>query len=609
MKFTSPLTLAPGRGRTTGRLLLLAALLLPISSALAIRGVPATVVTDGLQFVGEVNVTDLANLNATAQGGDNGVAPDGFMRQEPELPPLLNSGLPTPAATSDTPRAEPGSADAVAFNGFKGLTHADQRNANNGNQFSLEPPDQALAVGNGFVFEGINTALNIFNTAGASQLAAPVSFSQFFGLSPIINRTTGIRGPFLTDPVVLFDPDLNRWFVVIGAQLYSETAANTPLRESRVFIGVSKTSNPTGAYNLYALNTTQANNPDGQGPRFADYEHIGYDRYGFYVSSNDFKITASGSLDGYVGVSIYAMSKQALANGSTGTVVRVPVNYSGVGTSFAFTVHPAKTPPGASPFLANGGVEFFVSSEANFNVTSGLAVYALTNTSSLDTNSPTLSLSMTTVSTQLYSNPTKDADQKAGPAGSRPLGESTNSPLAFLSAGDTRVQGVDYSAGRLWTSVPTEVVDGAAQRRMAAAYFSLSPTIRNGTLSARVITQGIVSQTGVNLLRPRVGINAQGKGAMVFTLVGPNDFPSTAFVPMDKVGVGAIQISAAGTVPEDGFTGYPAGGAQGTARWGDYSATSVDADGSIWMATEYVPSNAGRTVNANWGTFVTRYQP
>src|SRR5262245_9748429 len=40
--------------------------------------------------------------------------------------------------------------------GFSGLTHVDQRTASGGNQFSSEPPDQALAVGNGFVLEAVN---------------------------------------------------------------------------------------------------------------------------------------------------------------------------------------------------------------------------------------------------------------------------------------------------------------------------------------------------------------------------------------------------------------------------------------------------------------------
>ena len=49
------------------------------------------------------------------------------------------------------------------------------------------------------------------------------------------------------------------------------------------------------------------------------------------------------------------------------------------------------------------------------------------------------------------------------------------------------------------------------------------------------------------------------------------------------------------------------GGAFGgrVARWGDYTAAVADADGSIWIATEYIP-NAPRTLLANWGTFIGR---
>jgi hypothetical protein len=44
-------------------------------------------------------------------------------------------------------------------------------------------------------------------------------------------------------------------------------------------------------------------------------------------------------------------------------------------------------------------------------------------------------------------------------------------------------------------------------------------------------------------------------------------------------------------------------------RWGDYGAAVADDEsGNIWMASEYIP-NAPRTVNANWGTFVTQVTP
>jgi hypothetical protein len=69
-----------------------------------------------------------------------------------------------------------------------------------------------------------------------------------------------------------------------------------------------------------------------------------------------------------------------------------------------------------------------------------------------------------------------------------------------------------------------------------------------------------------------------------------------------------IQLAAQGALPEDGFTGYQdflGNVARSTARWGDYSTAVVASDGSVWMATEYIP-NSPRTEFANWGTYITR---
>src|ERR1044071_6589727 len=54
--------------------------------------------------------------------------------------------------------------------GFEGLNFYQQRYARGGNQFSVEPPDQALCVGNGYVVEAVNDVLNVFNTSGQSVL-------------------------------------------------------------------------------------------------------------------------------------------------------------------------------------------------------------------------------------------------------------------------------------------------------------------------------------------------------------------------------------------------------------------------------------------------------
>ena len=142
--------------------------------------------------------------------------------------------------------------------------------------------------------------------------------------------------------------------------------------------------------------------------------------------------------------------------------------------------------------------------------------------------------------------------------------------------------------------------------RIAADYFAFSPNISGAFFTATLVIQGVVSVPGANLLYLAIAVNAQQKGGIVFTLVGPIDYPSAAFVPVNNKSVGAIQIARAGNEPEDGFTGYPEFGGNGVARWGDYSA--IDTDGVIWMATEYTPDIA-RTVNANWCTYITRLQP
>ena len=81
----------------------------------------------------------------------------------------------------------------------------------------------------------------------------------------------------------------------------------------------------------------------------------------------------------------------------------------------------------------------------------------------------------------------------------------------------------------------------------------------------------------------------------------------------------SVAVAVSGSLPEDGFTGYvlPENGAIsyiplgiGVARWGDYSAATIDPEGSLWFAGEYIP-NANRPPMAltNWGTYIANVSP
>jgi hypothetical protein len=559
------------------------------------------VITGDLVREATVNISKLASApgEPTSKAGT-----EIYPNRRPVLrPPVRESGAPieqapaVPLAPEATPTATPN------FRGFTGLTHLEQRTARGGNQFSTEPPDQALAVGNGLVLEGVNSALNVYDTNGIQQLVRPLALSEFFGLPAGINRRTGDFGVFPGDPVALFDPETQRWFVAAWAQL--NTREGVPLQQSRLYLAVSQTDDPTGDYFIYVLNTTLAHNPDGAGPRVPDFPHFAVDHCGLYISINEFKINPDGSLGDFIDAAILAISKQALINGGGGPfppVVRFPLPFS---SGFEFTVFPAYTPPGGGPLLANNGTQFFVSSHFVNTTENSLGIWALTNTCSLDSPTPDLHLSAVVVNTQPFHFPTRAAVQKSG---FHPLGASLGDPVERLDPGDFRVISATYSSGRLWATLGSEMVDGQGARRIVAEYFAFSPQINFPFFTVTLVTQGIVSKSGANLLYPALVVNAQQQGGIVFTLVGPDNYPSAAFVPVHNTSVGPVRIAREGNEPEDGFTGYPEFGGNGVARWGDYSGAAVDTDGVIWMATEYTPDIA-RTMLANWCTYIIRLQP
>ncbi len=496
------------------------------------------------------------------------------------------------------------------FSGFQGISHLDQRLADNGNQFSLEPPDQGLAVGNGFVVEAVNLAIAVYNTSG-TRLALE-SLNKFFGLASAIVRTPPVTyGPFTSDPRAYYDASTGRWFVTL-LEIDTDPSTGAFLGHSSVLIAVSTTGDPTGSWNLYSVDTTNATNtPDHAGcPCFGDQPLIGADANGFYITTNEFPLFVNG----FNGAQIYALSKMALVNGTMPSVA----TFSGLplAEGIAYSVQPATTPPGGTFESANGGTEYFMSAlEFTGGLDNRIAVWALTNTSSLSNATPSVQLQDVVVTSQVYGMPPA-MQQKPGDTPladllkikNNPLGVVTNEHLELVESNDDRMQQAVYAAGSLWSSLNTVVKTPNGPARVGAAWFIVKPSFNGTQLSATIENQGYVAANQEYVAYPSIGVNASGKGVMTFTLVGPDYYPSAAYAMLDKAaGAGPIQIAANGVVPDDGFTGYVAFGGR-AGRWGDYSAAVADADGSVWTAVEYIPGGA-RTLLANWGTFVSRVVP
>lgn len=526
---------------------------------------------------------------------------------------------------------------------FQGLNFHDQRFANGGNQFSVEPPDQGLCAGNGFVVESVNDVIQVYDSAGNALLngGQAVDLNTFYGYPAAINRTTGARGPSVTDPSCLYDQAIGRFVHVVLTLDHIGTTASLS-GKNHLDIAVSDTGDPTGSWTIFKL-PVQNDGTDGTpnhgcffrshgvqvfDPCLGDYPHIGADANGIYLTTNEFTFFGSG----FFGAQVYGIGHNVLTGGSGSAVL---FNTLGAGPDGeGFTVWAAQS-PGNQFDLDNGGSEFFLSSDAVFSnngTSTRILLWTMTNTSSLNSLAPSPSLGLRPVTVSQYAVPPRSR-QKAGElplseciadtvifptcnttvAG---IGTHNNTSFGNLNSNDSRMQQVFYANGAVWSALDTAVSVGG-NTRAGIAYFIVNPN------SAKVLLQGQAGFSDTDLTYPAVGVLGNGRAVLAFTLTGDNDDPSAAFAPLDAlVGMGDVHVVAAAPGPWDGFTSYVQFGS-GRPRWGDYGATAVDGS-SIWVASEYVAQTCtyaqyltspvgqcGGTRGAlgNWATHISKLTP
>ncbi|MBI2708678.1 MAG: hypothetical protein HYX34_03165 [Actinobacteria bacterium] len=539
------------------------------------------------------------------------------------------------APSAAAPRAAVSSTSLTVDKSWTGLTMFDQRFANGGNQFSVEPPDQALCVGNGYVVEGTNTVMQIFK-ADSTPLTPPTDLNSFYGYPAQINRTTGEQGPFITDPNCYYDPE-NRRFIFLVLTLDVDPATGELLGSNHLDIAVSNTANPLGAWSIYSLpvqnDGTQGTPRHMSCPCLGDYPHIGADRYGFYITTNEYPLTGGpgGFGNGFNGAQIYALSKAQLA--SLAPTLRV-VQFeslrlrSDVG---GFTVWPATSSPGDYA-TDNGGAEYFLSSTAaeealGTGSSNNIGVWKMTRTSTLDTTTPAPVLARVLVGSIPYSIPPL-AEQKYGPTPLRDclaieclpgIGPSRES-FPSLDANDTRMQQVWYSRGRIYGALDT-AAEVSGEVKASIAWFIVNAADKVANVS--MANQGYLTRAGTNLTYPAIAMLPSGVGVMAFTLVGPDNFPSAGYAPMGTNGPATARVVAAGRGPQDGFTGYQFFNAPDPTRprWGDYGAATVYS-GRLFTASEFIAQSCNlneyrvdptcartRGALANWATRISVFSP
>ena len=562
----------------------------------------------------QVSTIQLKYLGTSSIGKSAGTIPSGRTalrlknHPDPDAGEQAGSGLQLPVPG---PAPKPIANANQKASGFNGLDVIDQGLQSG---FLLEPPDQGLCVANGFVFEAVNVAVAVYDASTHNLLSGPVYANTFFGIDAV---------QFTSDPRCFFDTQVRRWFVTI-LQIDIDPVSGNVTNHSHGLSAVSTTDSPLSTFNIFSIDTTDDGSNGTQThagcPCFGDQPLMGTDANGFFYTTNEFSITAltGGGPVFANGAQVYALSKRELAANVTPTVVHfgdIPLTAG----HLARSLQPAQSlfngegdSEGGGRDSHNRGVEFFVS-HLNFTHTldNRVAVWAISDTRTLDQSIPTVELTKTIINSEVYGD-APPATQEAGP---NPLGASLTPPQpeGALSPGDTRMQQVFFSQGLLWTGLTTVVQQGN-NFLDGAAYFVIRPDFEGDHVNARMQTQGYITAAGQNILYPAIAVNGAGEGIVGFTISGPGFFPSAAYTRINADnGASRIHVLGAGAFPDDGFTMYPQFGGRGVGRWGDYSAASVDEHGNLWFATEYIPAQLSngfpQGAGANWGTFIGQLSP
>jgi hypothetical protein len=387
-----------------------------------------------------------------------------------------------------------------------------------------------LAAGPTVLVETVNSSASIWTKTGTR-----IGIADFNKALPMPAGFT------FSDPRILFDTGSGRFFFSgVGFSL----AGN-----SLIFLGVSKTSDPSGGFFVFKVAQTS----NGQ---LHDQPKIGVSDDKVVISTNEF---CCGLLGTFRGAETFVFQKSTLLTGSV-----TPVFFVGP--------DPRQSSPVPVQSLSSTGPELVVFNGGTFaGVLSIEGTPALNNVVITETDLP---IPATAVP----------------PPAIQPGGTIETNDDRFLSA--------VWENGDLWVSGNDRCTPAGSSTARACLRLVQISAITQGGMSPS-LTQSIdVGLNGVDLYYPAVTLDSAHNLFAAFSGSTSAVFPSAVAL---EIAAGPPPATIAGiTVFQRGAKKY------GGTRWGDYSAISIDpSTGAVWAAAEY--SAAGST--RDWGTAAAEFTP
>jgi hypothetical protein len=435
-------------------------------------------------------------------------------RMEPAQPPVPPNPFFNPPA-GPTPRISAGArAAGTLISGIDALP----------NQPFL-PPDGGLAVGPNHIISAGNSAFSIINKSTGARISTTTYLSFFSGVDTTRN---------LFDPRAEWDPETGRFYMLIDG-------LNDPAETNLLLFAVSRTTDPTGSWFLYAFDTAEGS---GASRAWSDYPTLGFNTEAFFTSGSLFQFSDGA----FARTTLRILDKVRMLSGQPVTpVVLSNFNSANGGT---FTLQPAVT------------------------YDPGQAVEWMTDVRSFSR------VSLFQVTNALTAGRSITFQSFAMPSIVSPPGMAQSGSGLILDGGDQRMQMTFQRSGQLWSCSGIGDNSTGTNRGRARAF---RWDINGSGVLAQTIT---LADPALNLHYPSIGMDAFGNVLMGMSCAnsGINVSTGVSLKLTSDATFGPVTIVAAGT------SGYNPGG--GLNRWGDYSDTQHDPSNGavIWTQHELATS-------------------
>jgi hypothetical protein len=442
------------------------------------------------------------------------------------------------------------------------------------------PPDTDGDVGPNHYVEALNVAFRVYDKSG-TPLTPPTTFNSLF--APLVG--TPCSGSNGGDPFVFYDHIADRWVI----SDFAFPSLSGPFYQC---IGVSTSGDPTGTYNLYAIQV-EPSQPTwiGDYPKMAlwsDPQPGG----AYHLTVNLF----DGPTLAFEGVRVFAFDRGSMLTGGPANAIAFTLSLAGVGDSYSFVAAnfrtgdapPAgrdemvlavdATVPGATLTQVHARffhVDFVTPSNSTFGV-------GPDHTPNAEITVNPFVQAWTASTYNLV--PQQGTSQKLDT-----LGDKIMTPLVYQNRNGTESLWADQTTMLNFPNGPT-----------AVTWYQFDVT--GGTFPATPVQQQEWTNGGDGLFRwmPSIAVDQDGNTAIGYSTSSDSIFAGIRYAgrlagdPANDLGQGEAIMTNGG-----GAQTHPLG------RWGDYTYTSIDPSNGMdfWHVNEYYTA----TSSASWATKIGKF--